>query len=691
MTQIVSSESAAADVATPAALTTSELQYVSLRDLAIAPENPRTRDPADPGIPRLAATIKAVGVLIPLLVRQGSKQTEKPAMAIDGRRRFLGLMALLKEGAVTEDYQVPVIFSADKGIQAAAGVVANEERIPIHVADVIVAIGKLRRRRYSVADIAAALAYDEADIKRLQALSELDRQALRALKENCINLGHARLLARISDKAVQRQLAEHALAYRSLPEHLVHQHLASNRVDVNDDRLSLVSLDAYHAAGGRLEGDLFGELPDVVRDPGVLQDAWLARIQPVVDGLKAAGLQVFHAQGRGYGSPEGFERIPYVYHPQLQPAARDALAAARSARDAAHHKVTRADLVQSGDLGVITDYLLALRDEAAAPFPRRQVGAVAIFPDDRTGLCAEFFLQEAVEDLEVDDEADETDGDEVGELADSFSHRNLVEVPKADVDVEGHSHALHEMQTDVGTRGLMRDLADNPAAALTAIVAHLFKHLVLRRDRGEESALRLQAEAYSRTGFQPIDALDGDVRRRLEAHKRAYAESGLRPIPWVETLAFGERMALLAELTALTLNLREIRTTNIRHGARAEAAELAELCGYDITQHWTPDAAYLVVHSKPQLFAMLEEMKVDDPRAAGLKKGELVTFTSEAAAERAFAPAVLGWPAASRSEAEPAPDAGEAGENPALERAAEPDSEEDVYTWREPDPVALAA
>ena len=102
-------------------------------------------------------------------------------------------------------------------------------------------------------------------------------------------------------------------------------------------------------------------------------------------------------------------------------------------------------------------------------------------------------------------------------------------------------------------------------------------------------------------------------------------------------------MALLAELVALSLNLREARTTSLRHAARAEAAEIAALCGADIAAHWTPDVAYLAVHSKKQLLALLEEMGVDDDRAKSLKKADLVTFVIEQAAERQWAPAALAW------------------------------------------------
>jgi ParB family chromosome partitioning protein len=102
-------------------------------------------------------------------------------------------------------------------------------------------------------------------------------------------------------------------------------------------------------------------------------------------------------------------------------------------------------------------------------------------------------------------------------------------------------------------------------------------------------------------------------------------------------------MALMAELVAISLNVREARTTSLRHAARAEAAEIAALCGADISAHWTPDAAFLAVHSKKQLSDLLEEMAVEDDRAKSLKKDDLVTFVAEAAAARQWAPAALAW------------------------------------------------
>jgi ParB family chromosome partitioning protein len=300
---------------------------------------------------------------------------------------------------------------------------------------------------------------------------------------------------------------------------------------------------------------------------------------------------------------------------------------------------------------------------------RTALGAVILHPDAESGLGATFFANPEPEAEGADEEETEAGGGYAASVSASRAY-NDVEVPNADVDVAGCSHVLHETQTDVATRGLIRDLADNPGAALTALLAQLFKHLALHGAvSAETSAVAISATRYARAQTPAIPALDGEVRARLEARRQAYLASGLRPIAWVETLAHGEKMALLAELAAISLNLRESRTTSIRHSARAEAAEIAELCGADISAHWTPDADYLAVHGKKQLMVLLGEMEVDDPRAKTLNKDDLVTFAAEAAAERGWAPAALSW------QAPPQPVEDEASEGPGAEPEAAEASE----------------
>jgi len=617
---------------------------VRLGDLGLAPENLRFKEPADDGVPQLADTILAAGVVIPPIVRPGRKG-EQRFMALDGRRRRFGLLLLAERGDLTDDYEVDCLLAETKAQQVAGIMLPATEHAPVHIADVITAIGKLRKTKLETGAIAAALGYAELEIKRLEALSAVHPSVLKALRAGKLTLKQVRLFARIGDKKQQAEIAQTALdGY--FQDYQLKGLVTRGRVTVEDPRFTLVGMDRYVAAGGRVSSDLFAELPDALLDPEILSAAWRDRAQPIAAHLQAEGLAVYLGDDGDFGAPEGFSRLPYVYRPDLTEAQATAL-------NDANYRVTQlSSALQDVDPeaddapGVFGPLVSAMASVAGAPLNRCKIGAVILSPAGSDyGFAASFYsVPLAASELpeEIEDEEDEDDAVEIGgrygrTVAD-------IEVPQADVEVEGSSHVFHETRTDVATRGLIRDLADDPSAALTVLLAQLFKQLALHSSGGlDASALQISGVRYSRGSTAPIASLDGEVKDRLDAKRAAYKASGLRPITWVETLAHGEKMALLAELTAMSLNLREARTSMIRHGARAEAAEIAALCGADISAHWTPDAGYLAVHSKKQLLALLDEMEAEDDRAKTLKKDDLVAFVGEAAAERQWAPAALAW------------------------------------------------
>ena len=616
---------------------------VRLGDLGLAKENLRYGEPADDGVPQLADTVLAAGVVIPPIVRPGRKG-EEPFMALDGRRRRMALLILKERGALDDDYLVECQLAETRAQQAAAIVLPNTEHAPVHVADVIVAIGRLRKAKMDTRAIAGALGYAELEIKRLEALSAVHPTVLKALRQGKLTLKQVRLFARVADKKQQAEIAQTALE-GYFQDHHLRRVVEGGRATVDDPRFGLVGLDRYVAAGGRVSSDLFGELPDSLLDPEVLQAAWRERVQPIAEHLKAEGLVVFLGDDGDFGAPEGFSRLPYVYRPDLTEAQSTALDEARYRVSQLSSELQDLDPWTDDAPAALGPLVSAMAAVAGAPLNRCKIGAAILSPSPQGfGVAATFYavpLPAGEMPEEIEDEVDDDD-DEVGVRYGRASAD--VEVPKADVEVEGSSHVFHETRTDVATRGLIRDLADDPSAALTVLVAQLFKQLALHSSGDlQGSALQISATRYGRVGAPAIATLDGEVKGRLDARRAAYKASGLRPITWVETLAHGEKMALMAELTAMSLNLREARTSSIRDGARAEAAEIGALCGADISAHWSPDQPFLQVHSKKQLLALLEEMGVEDDRAKTLKKDALVTFVAEAAAERQWAPASLAW------------------------------------------------
>src|ERR1700761_5641940 len=281
---------------------------VRLGDLGLAKENLRFGEDADPDVPQLAATIRAAGVVIPPIVRPGRKG-EEAFMALDGRRRRLALLILKEAGDIDDDYVVECQLAETRAQQAAAILLPNTEHAPVHVADVIVAIGRFRKAKMDTAAIARALGYAELEIKRLEALSAVHPTVSKALRLGKLTLKQTRLFARVADKKAQGQIAQTALdGY--FHDYQLRELVEGDAVTVHDPRFALVGMDRYVAAGGRVTADLFGELPDTLLDPEVLSAAWRDRVQPIVDHLQTEGLAVYVGSDGDFGAPEGFERLP---------------------------------------------------------------------------------------------------------------------------------------------------------------------------------------------------------------------------------------------------------------------------------------------------------------------------------------------------------------------------------------------
>jgi ParB family chromosome partitioning protein len=626
-------------VAAALAQTESPRIRVRIADLGLARENLRFDEAPDADIPRLAETIRAAGLIYPPIVRPGRKG-EAPYMVLDGRRRRYALLHLVDAGVLALDTEVECSLAADKVSQAQATVIANTERAPVHLADVIAAIGKLRKARMEAAAIAAALGYDELEIRRLEALSAVHADVLTAFRAGKITLRQVRLFARVADRKLQGEIARTALdGY--FQEWRLQDLVRGGRASVDDIRFELVGRERYLDAGGRIASDLFAELPDELLDPGKLSALWIERATAYAPILEAEGLAVHVAAERGYHAPDGLAGLPWVHTSSLSDEARESLRQVRDAARAAAVAAAEADAGADRD-ALIGEALKAEVEVARATPCRGELAAVVLSPASGFGLEATCFIR--LREDEPEARADEEDDDRPG--AGCAGPPRDIEVPDVRVDVAGVGHALHELRTDVATRGLIRDLADHPGAALTALVAQLFKSIALRDHvPAEASALAVSATGYRRGQSPPLAGLDGEVRARLEARREAYRASGLRPIVFVDRMMFADKMALLAELTAVALNLREARTTAIRMAARAEAAEIAALCGADIAAHWTPDATFLAAHPKAMLVRMLQDMEIDPDRAKGLKKDELVTLVAESAAERGWAPEALRWTA----------------------------------------------
>ena len=649
-------------VPSPALVIERDIRTVRLRDIGVARENLRFDEPPDDDIPLLAATLRAAGQLQPLTVRPGRGRREQPWMALDGRRRRLALSLLLEGGEISEDHPVQVFVETEPERQAAAVLLTNTAA-PVHVADVIAAVGRMLKSKLTVGAIAKALGYAEIEVKRLAALADLPQAALAAMKAGRLTLKQARLLVRLPDRAEREALAEAARDGQGFQDWRILERLDDGRVTSRDRRCILVDAEAYGAAGGRTETDLFGELAPVLLDPEVLTWLWTERVRGVAAVFEAEGMAVHVTAGPEPDLPDELEALGYVYGGQLS---SEAMARYREQRERFNDTAERVrSALERGDGPDLVDLAIVDMIHARiamdqAGWGERQVTTLVLWPAPGTGVEVRCYAARLSQSITTDDDVVEAEESSSGDGAQAYAPP---EARTPEPETEGVNHALHAVRTDAATRGLIRALADDPSAALVALIARLFNVLVRRTQVARsDSALSIVAAGFNPAGGRIIEALDGEVRQRLEGRRSAWEASGDTVIGWIEGLSHGEKMSLLAELTAISLDLREEKTVQIRRSARAEAAEIAGLCGADISLHWTPDAPFLQPHSKALLLAMLEAMGAEDDRAKTLKKTELVDWVAEQAAARGWAPPVLSW---GPSPGTVSPDAGgPAGNNP---------------------------
>ena len=113
------------------------LQNVPIKSLVLAPENPRKEVSAQT-LGELSESIRAVGVLQNLV----AYREDERYFVVGGGRRLRALEALLREGAITPDYPVPVrVMPREEALEIA--LVENLQREDMSPAEEIEAVARL--------------------------------------------------------------------------------------------------------------------------------------------------------------------------------------------------------------------------------------------------------------------------------------------------------------------------------------------------------------------------------------------------------------------------------------------------------------------------------------------------------------------------------------------------------------------
>lgn len=273
---------------------------VKLSQLRLSPLNVRTGKA--PAIESLAQDIAAHGIIQSLSVyEEGGKYH-----VFAGGRRFRALQRLQKDKTIGSSYEVPVII---RSIEEAHELSLSENvaREAMHVADCVVAYGKLRDEQGMEAEqIALRFGVAVDYVRRVLKLSALAPFCLALLAKDEISIRTAQALTLTDDHEVQEQLVKQ---YGD-SDWQIKKALTISKLDTSNSLFQFVGAEAYAEAGGSITRDLFNAKDEGFADsPELLMQLATAKLDLLADEARAEGWQKIQT---GFERPDCYYSKPQV-------------------------------------------------------------------------------------------------------------------------------------------------------------------------------------------------------------------------------------------------------------------------------------------------------------------------------------------------------------------------------------------
>ncbi|NKF95701.1 chromosome partitioning protein ParB [Ralstonia solanacearum] len=591
----------------------------------------------------LAATIAAHGLLYPLLVTEVAPKgrSKKTGYAVAaGRRRFAALRLLSDEGKIDADYEVPVRIVADANAVELSAVENMHE--PMHPVDEYEAFRRMVDEGAGVETVAARFGVSVAVVQRRLKLANVAPALIALYREGDMSLEQLMALTVSDDHAAQEQVWHGARGYHRAPEALRQALLGETSIGSDSLVATYVGREAYLAAGGREQVDLFTDHGSHWIDGALAHQLAEARLAQQAETIRAEegwawAVALVHPD---YTTINAYGRAPITL--------REPTEAERAAMDA-----------------------LKARQQAI----EAQLEALELSEDEGADDACQR-LSEELDDLYVEEGAQETaletvaDKTNVGVIV--ALRFNGVEVIRGVIRPEDRKAAskaarAHACGDAAGAEGgnatrlppmpekLVRALTAQRTAALQAMlmenhhVALAALAFTLLTDLAPEVYYRCKSgvEVSAKTVAYSMHLADPSVEQsrawqQISTAQEAWSER-LPSEPealWQSVLSLSQEdlIALLAHCTALTVNGIQLRAGEHATDALAQAVNL------DMADWWsaTPDAYLSRVRKADVLQAVSEAVSpAEAVPLASMKKGPMVEAAGRLMEGKRWVPPLL--------------------------------------------------
>lgn len=237
---------------TPPMLDTKEsrLDFIPLDEIGYNPAiNARRETETD--VTELAATIDAQNIGQPLLLRPAARGGYEP---VDGGRRFRALKLLVDQGKLAADHRIPAyIRELDDAEAMSISLATVITRMDLHPADEALDFTDLVKKGQTPEDIAARFGIPLRRVRQRLAIGQLPKEILAALKVDELSLKSAQAFTLLRDPAHASKLFKQGVR----DEREIRGEFSRKRVAGTSAEAAYVGRDAYVAAGGAVDEDLF--------------------------------------------------------------------------------------------------------------------------------------------------------------------------------------------------------------------------------------------------------------------------------------------------------------------------------------------------------------------------------------------------------------------------------------------------
>ena len=267
------------------------IRPIPLDRLERSPANVRRTEAGKTAFAELKASIAAHGLLENLVARSigpGEDGGEHYAV-IAGARRLAALNALASDGVLPTDHPVPCRVVDNGAADSELSLAENVVRVAMHPADQVQAFGTLANDGASVADIAARFGVSERTVEQRLRLGNAAPEILDAYRADAIDLETLKAFAVTADQARQMAVWEQVSDQGYRPSGWqIKRMLTQDRIPAAAAIATFVGVDAYEAAGGVVDRDLFADQDEWgiwFEDPDLLNKLAMGRLQAAADEL----------------------------------------------------------------------------------------------------------------------------------------------------------------------------------------------------------------------------------------------------------------------------------------------------------------------------------------------------------------------------------------------------------------------